>query len=85
MVEEEEDTGALKTDYQDIIISDVRTHNGVNFSVQILNTEGLQYLLQDIVDTHERLRYQASTAAHARVLLAPQDRCSSAKFHSKVQ
>ncbi|KAI0700878.1 hypothetical protein BC835DRAFT_1404699 [Cytidiella melzeri] len=43
-VEQEEDTGALKAEYQDIIISDVRTHNGLNFSIQILNTEGIEHL-----------------------------------------
>ena len=31
----------MRPEYQDIIISDVRTHNGINFSVQILNTEGV--------------------------------------------
>ena len=38
---EEPETGALKAEYQDVIISDVRAHNGT-FSVQILNTEGMQ-------------------------------------------
>ena len=37
---ESNDGQALKTDYMDIIISDVRTSNGLSFSVQILNTEG---------------------------------------------
>lgn len=35
-----EDTSALKPEYMDIIISDVRSHNNLTFSVQILNTEG---------------------------------------------
>ena len=39
-VEQEEDFGARKTEYIDVIVSDVRTKNGFNFSVQILNTEG---------------------------------------------
>jgi hypothetical protein len=39
-VEPEEDVGARKPDYIDIIVSDVRTKNGFSFSVQILNTEG---------------------------------------------
>lgn len=30
----------LKPEYMDVIISDVRTKNGLSFSVQILNTEG---------------------------------------------
>jgi staphylococcal nuclease domain-containing protein 1 len=38
------DTGPLKSEYLDIIISDVRTRNGLNFSVQILNTEGIASL-----------------------------------------
>ncbi|KAH8079445.1 transcription factor [Cristinia sonorae] len=43
-VPEADDNAALKTEYLDIIISDVRTHNGLNFSVQILNTEGIASL-----------------------------------------
>jgi hypothetical protein len=39
-VEQEEDFSARKTEYIDVIVSDVRTKNGFNFSVQILNTEG---------------------------------------------
>lgn len=36
-----EDVSApLKPDYIDVIISDVRTKSGLNFSVQVLNTEG---------------------------------------------
>ncbi|KIP01963.1 hypothetical protein PHLGIDRAFT_131000 [Phlebiopsis gigantea 11061_1 CR5-6] len=42
---EEEDAGALKTEYQDVIISDIRVGpTGLNFSVQILNTEGIASL-----------------------------------------
>lgn len=41
---EEPESGALKAEYQDIIISDVRAHNGT-FSVQILNTEGTLLIL----------------------------------------
>lgn len=41
--EEKDDNGALKTEYLDIIISDVRTSN-FSFSVQILNTEGIASL-----------------------------------------
>ncbi|THH05282.1 hypothetical protein EW145_g4916 [Phellinidium pouzarii] len=47
--EEEEkraqDIQPLKPEYLDIIISDVRTHNGLTFSVQILNTEGSRPLI----------------------------------------
>ena len=35
-----DDTQPLKTEYMDVIISDVRTKSGLSFSVQILNTEG---------------------------------------------
>lgn len=37
------DTMALKPEYLDIIISDVRTKNGLAFSIQILNTEGTDH------------------------------------------
>ncbi|KAH0827961.1 hypothetical protein J3R83DRAFT_3599 [Lanmaoa asiatica] len=40
-----EDVSApLKPEYIDVIISDVRTKNGLNFSVQVLNTEGIASL-----------------------------------------
>lgn len=35
----------LKSEYIDIIISDVRAKNGLSFSVQVLNTEGWLYRL----------------------------------------
>ncbi|ETW80350.1 hypothetical protein HETIRDRAFT_384869 [Heterobasidion irregulare TC 32-1] len=38
--------GALKPEYLDVIVSDVRTKNGFSFSVQILNTEGIASLEQ---------------------------------------
>ena len=38
---EEDDPAALKTKYLDVIMSDIRTTNGLEFSVQILGTEGL--------------------------------------------
>jgi hypothetical protein len=37
------ETGPLKSEYLDVIISDVRTKNGFAFSVQILNTEGQHF------------------------------------------
>ncbi|KAJ7251525.1 hypothetical protein B0H12DRAFT_1119396 [Mycena haematopus] len=40
----EEATGPLKPEYIDVIVSDVRTLNGLSFSVQILNTEGIAAL-----------------------------------------
>ena len=44
---EEGDPAALKTEYLDVIVSDVRTTNGLGFSVQILNTEGHLFFLSD--------------------------------------
>ena len=35
-----DDTAALKPEYHDVIVSDVRTNSGFGFSVQILDTEG---------------------------------------------
>ncbi|PFH51564.1 hypothetical protein AMATHDRAFT_3013 [Amanita thiersii Skay4041] len=46
----------LKTEYLDVIISDVRTRNGFSFSVQILNTEGiasLEKLMRDFSLHHQ--------------------------------
>ncbi|KAJ6587021.1 hypothetical protein DFH09DRAFT_1430137 [Mycena vulgaris] len=40
----EEGAGPLKPEYIDVIVSDVRTANGLGFSVQILNTEGIAAL-----------------------------------------
>lgn len=37
----EQDAGALKTQYLDVIISDVRTAPQFGFSVQVLNNEGM--------------------------------------------
>jgi len=39
-VENENKASPLKSEYLDIIVSDVKTNNGFSFSVQILNTEG---------------------------------------------
>ncbi|KDR75802.1 hypothetical protein GALMADRAFT_248516 [Galerina marginata CBS 339.88] len=43
-VEDEVETGALKPEYLDVIVSDVRTKNGFQFSVQVLNTQGIAAL-----------------------------------------
>ncbi|KAF8557589.1 hypothetical protein OG21DRAFT_1475362 [Imleria badia] len=46
----------LKPEYIDVIISDVRTKNGLSFSVQILNTEGiasLEKLMRDFSLHHK--------------------------------
>jgi hypothetical protein len=50
-VEVEDDVGARKPEYIDVIVSDVRTKNGFSFSVQILNTEG------NIISSHPPLSY----------------------------
>lgn len=42
--ENEGEAGPLKSEYLDVIVSDVRTNNGFSFSVQILNTEGIASL-----------------------------------------
>ncbi|KDQ53594.1 hypothetical protein JAAARDRAFT_72541 [Jaapia argillacea MUCL 33604] len=55
----DDDVSPLKTEYLDVIVSDVRTRNGFGFSVQILNTEGiasLEKLMRDF-----SLHYRAST------------------------
>ena len=41
---EEGDPAALKVDYMDVIISDIRTATGLAFSVQKLNTPGITTL-----------------------------------------
>ena len=41
---EEGDPAALEKKYLDVIVSDVRTTNGIAFSVQILGTEGITFL-----------------------------------------
>ena len=81
---EEGDPAALKTEYLDIIISDVRTTNGLGFSVQILNTEGTFSLSFDsrlvgswkgLQMSNDRLstRNCFSRAIDERLLTAPQD------------
>ncbi|KAL0072455.1 hypothetical protein AAF712_000218 [Marasmius tenuissimus] len=53
--ESTDNSGPLKQEYLDVIISDVRTKNGFNFSVQILNTEGiasLEKLMRDFAMHH---------------------------------
>ncbi|KAG6903018.1 hypothetical protein C0995_007451 [Termitomyces sp. Mi166 len=55
------DSGALKTEYLDVIISDVRIKPAFGFSVQILNTEGiasLEKLMRDF-----SIHHQSSVAA----------------------
>lgn len=57
----ENDPGRLKSEYLDVIISDVRAENGLSFSVQILNTEGiatLEKLMRDF-SLHHRVAHPA--------------------------
>ncbi|KAF8806427.1 transcription factor [Phlegmacium glaucopus] len=44
VVEDKAEAVPLKSEYLDVIVSDVRTTNGFAFSVQILNTEGIASL-----------------------------------------
>ncbi|KAF9465009.1 hypothetical protein BDZ94DRAFT_1281658 [Collybia nuda] len=53
---DESETGPLKSEYLDVIVSDVRTRTGFSFSVQILNTEGiasLEKLMRDFSIHHQ--------------------------------
>ncbi|KAK0226010.1 hypothetical protein IW262DRAFT_1540191 [Armillaria fumosa] len=55
-VPEDDGSGALKTQYQDVIVSDIRTKNGFGFSVQILSSEGiasLRELMRDFSAYHQ--------------------------------
>ncbi|KZT65949.1 hypothetical protein DAEQUDRAFT_696411 [Daedalea quercina L-15889] len=56
VVPEDADGDALKPEYLDVIVSDVRTANGFSFSIQILNTEGiasLEKLMHDFSLHHQ--------------------------------
>ncbi|KAI0790842.1 transcription factor [Abortiporus biennis] len=60
-VPEVTDASPLKPEYLDVIISDVRTHNGFGFSVQILNTEGiasLEKLMRDFSLHHKTTSFE---------------------------
>ncbi|KAI0081272.1 transcription factor [Panus rudis PR-1116 ss-1] len=62
-VPQDSDGSALKPEYLDVIISDVRTTNGLNFSVQILNTEGiasLEKLMRDFSLHHKTVSTPAA-------------------------
>jgi hypothetical protein len=82
-VEQEEDFSARKTEYIDVIVSDVRTKNGFSFSVQILNTEGkfvkvassLLYLTLTC-----RYRDRITGTADARLFCSLQKHIASARF-----
>ncbi|KAG1734762.1 uncharacterized protein EDB91DRAFT_1146762 [Suillus paluster] len=57
----EDDAGGLKSEYLDVIISDIRPGNAFGFSVQILNTEGiatLEKLMRDF-SLHHRVAQPA--------------------------
>ena len=81
-----DDTSALKTEYLDVIISDVRTHNGLTFSVQILNTEGKSKSPLSALQTNSQSfvsRYRRTRKAHAGLLSAPPRSHNALKFLSK--
>ncbi|KAF9012412.1 transcription factor [Cyathus striatus] len=59
---ESSNVGPLKTEYLDVIISDVRTRNGLGFSIQILNTEGIASLEQLMRDFSLHHRSPVATA-----------------------
>ncbi|KAJ3516427.1 hypothetical protein NLJ89_g1138 [Agrocybe chaxingu] len=61
--ENEGHSGPLKSDYHDVIVSDVRTKNGFGFSVQILDTEGIAALekLMREFSIHHRTPIQSPT------------------------
>ncbi|KAF8633360.1 hypothetical protein AX17_004531 [Amanita inopinata Kibby_2008] len=74
---EASDSGPLKAEYLDVIISDVRTRNGFSFSVQVLNTEGiasLEKLMRDF-----SLHHQTPMASPAN-FVPKQGELVSAKF-----
>ncbi|TCD62798.1 hypothetical protein EIP91_006391 [Steccherinum ochraceum] len=70
---EADDGAALKPEYLDIIISDVRIHNGLNFSIQILNTEGiasLEKLMRDFSLHHNSAQQHASVTPRSGDLVS---------------
>ena len=75
----------LKPEYIDVIISDVRTKNGLNFSVQILNTEGWftsRFLLVGPPTGNSTNRYSLAGEVDARFLFAPQICGSTCKLYA---
>ncbi|TFL04337.1 transcription factor [Pterulicium gracile] len=63
--EAEPTTGPLKSEFMDVIVSDVRTHNGLTFSIQILNTEGIASLERLMKDFS--LHYKGASSAPAGI------------------
>ncbi len=69
----EDSTTALKTEYLDVIISDVRTKPSFAFSVQILNTEGiasLEKLMRDFSLHHKTVAVPPSFAPRGGELVS---------------
>jgi hypothetical protein len=83
-VEQEEDFSARKTEYIDVIVSDVRTKNGFNFSVQILNTEGKFVKVASsplyLILTSCLYRDRITGTAHARLFCSLQRHSAAARF-----
>lgn len=82
-VPEQTDGSALKTEYIDVIISDVRPKNGLTFSVQILNTEGEWYEPPTFLLAYGLCRDCFSRKAHAGFCSSSQNRCRSSRLHSQ--
>jgi staphylococcal nuclease domain-containing protein 1 len=80
----EDDTSALKTEYMDVIISDIRTHGSLTFSVQILNTEGTSPPSR--LRPHSQWpRHRVAREAHERLLAAPPRRRTRApRLHAAL-
>ncbi|OJT09282.1 nuclease domain-containing protein 1 [Trametes pubescens] len=69
----EDATGPLKTEYLDIIISDVRTKPQFAFSIQILNTEGiasLEKLMREFSQHHKTVAAPAGFVPKAGELVS---------------
>ena len=69
----EQDSGALKTEYLDVTVSDVRTKPSFAFSVQILNTEGiasLEKLMRDFSLHHKTVAVPAGFTPKAGELVS---------------
>jgi len=81
-VEQEEDLSARKTEYIDVIVSDVRTKNGFSFSVQILNTEGkfVKGASPLYLTLTCRYRDRIPGTAHARLFCSLQRHSAAAWF-----
>jgi hypothetical protein len=75
-------TAPLKSEYLDVIVSDVRTHNGFGFSVQILNTEGvLPSIYFQRAGQHHIVRHSITRKTHERLLPSPSHHVNTIGLH----